>query len=251
MSGELKNKFVSEEDVKVERDKRQADWDRVRQPEDPKECPEEETRSLFEQLEANKDGRERELEDESKLRSSVKGLDDEEVQFLNFVSNRQMQIEKDRNNEEKSVIKELKELKEKTLITVEDKQKLSSTGSSSSSSVSTSSSAAARKSQQQLLSGAIKRKSTDSRPEMDDKKAKSYSEERPDAKLIAGLPPSNGMMQVAGILPGIVAYDDDDSSTENTSNSSDSEADHQLMPSAPVQKMLAEIAQKIKDQKQS
>ena len=40
--------------------------------------------------------------------SSVKGLDDDEVQFLNFVSNRQLQIEKDRNNEEKSVMEELK-----------------------------------------------------------------------------------------------------------------------------------------------
>ena len=40
--------------------------------------------------------------------TSVKGLEDEEVQFLNFVSNRQMQIEKERANEEKSVIAELR-----------------------------------------------------------------------------------------------------------------------------------------------
>lgn len=40
--------------------------------------------------------------------SSVKGLDEDEVKFLDFVSQRQMQIEKDRNNEEKAMLEELK-----------------------------------------------------------------------------------------------------------------------------------------------
>ncbi|XP_005108932.1 PSME3-interacting protein [Aplysia californica] len=242
MSGQFK-KFVSEEEVHEQRQKRQEEWEKVRQPDDPVECPEEETRSLFDQLQANKDVKDRELEEDSRLRSSVKGLDDEEVQFLNYVSNRQMQIEKDRNSEEQSVIKELKS---KSVITVEDKKRASATASSSSTS-SSSGSSSSKKSQLQLLSGAIKRKSTDSKSETDEKKAKpDEEEERPDAKLMANLPPSNGMMQVAGILPGIADYDDEDSSTENTSNSSDSEADHVIMPNKAVQRVLQEIAQKMK-----
>ena len=38
----------------------------------------------------------------------MKVLDDDEVQFLNYVSNTQMQIERDRNKEEKSVMEEMK-----------------------------------------------------------------------------------------------------------------------------------------------
>ena len=44
---------------------------------------------------------------------------------------------------------------------------------------------------------------------------------------MAGLPPSQ-VMQCAGVLPGLGDYLDGDSSTENSSNSSDSEADHQV-----------------------
>ena len=38
----------------------------------------------------------------------MKGLEDEEIQFLNYVSNRQQQIEAARSREEKSVIGQLK-----------------------------------------------------------------------------------------------------------------------------------------------
>ncbi|KAH9490106.1 hypothetical protein Btru_035271 [Bulinus truncatus] len=107
MSGQFKA-FVSDEEVQEQRQQRQAQWEKVRQPDDPVECPEEETRSLYEQLQANKELKDREFEEETKLRSSVKGLDEDEVLFLNFVSDRQVQLEKDRNKEEKSVIEELK-----------------------------------------------------------------------------------------------------------------------------------------------
>ena len=73
--------------------------------------------------------------------------------------------------------------------------------------------------------------------------------ERPDAQLIAGLPPSNGVLQVAGILPGIGTYDED-SSTENSSASSDSEADHQVIPSNAVSMVMQELKKKWKQQQQ-
>jgi len=239
MSG-LASKFVTEEEVQDQRQKRQSEWEKVRQADDPAEAPEAETRSLFEQLSANKTVQDQEADDESKLRASVKGLDEEEVHFLNFVSNRQLQIEKDRSNEEQSVIAELKNKAEK-VITVEDKQKAASSSSSSASAASS-----AKKSQLQLLKGAIKRKSTDSKPEVEEKKSKSDCDESPDARLMAGLPPSQ-VMQCAGVLPGLGDYLEGDSSTENSSNSDDSEADHQVIPSNSVQLVLAEYKRKMKE----
>ncbi|GFN95410.1 nefa-interacting nuclear protein [Plakobranchus ocellatus] len=226
MSGQFKS-FVTEEEVQEQRQRRQAEWEKVRKPDDPEECPEEETRSLFDQLKANKDFAEREKEEETKLRSSVKGLDDDEVQFLNFVSNRQMQIEKDRNNEES------------------EPTQTSTTGGLSSN----------KNSQKLLLQGAIKRKSTDTNTEINASSEKrqmssisgDLSNEQPDAKLMAGIPKSNGTtMVVAGILPGISDYADDDSSTENESNSSDSEADHMIAPSVVTKRVVQEMIQKLK-----
>jgi len=239
MSG-LSSKFETEEEVQDKRQKRQAEWEKVRKPEDPIEAPEEETRSLFEQLQANKTLAEQEAEEEQKLRASVKGLEEEEVHFLNHVSNRQQQIEKDRSREEQSVIAELRN-KSNTVITIEEKQKASGANTSSSSS----SSAAAKKSQLQLLKGAIKRKSTDSKPDIEEKK--SLLENDGSSRLTADLPPSS-TMQCAGILPGLGDYVDNDSSTENSSASSDSEADHQVIPSdAQVKLMLAEYRKKLKE----
>ncbi|RUS82652.1 hypothetical protein EGW08_009605, partial [Elysia chlorotica] len=226
MSGQFKS-FVTEEEVNEQRQKRQAEWEKVRKPEDPEECPEEETRSLFDQLKSNQDYAEREREEETKLRNSVKGLDDDEVQFLNFVSNRQLQIEKDRNTEEKSVIAEVQEKAGQTSASKETPQ--SSTNPSISSN---------RNSQRLLLQGAIKRK-----------RYPSYeNNERPDAKLMAGLTQTNGStILVAGILPGIADYAENDSSTENESNSSDSEADHQIAPSVITRRVVQEMMQKLKN----
>ena len=48
--------FVSEGDLEEARKKRQEEWEKVRQPDQPKDAPEEEYdhRSLFERLEANR-----------------------------------------------------------------------------------------------------------------------------------------------------------------------------------------------------
>ncbi|XP_059178238.1 PSME3-interacting protein-like [Physella acuta] len=241
MSGQFKA-FVTEKEVQEQRDRRQAEWERVRKPEDPIECPEEETRSLFDQLQANKELKDRELEDETKLRSSVKGLDDDEVQFLNFVSNRQVQIEKDRNMEEKSVIEEMKNA---NVVKVNEKKERSPDSNKSSSSITKSNS------QKLLLQGAIKRKSTtEANSDTDDKKQKANgdSDDPPDSKLMAGIPKNSGIMVVAGILPGIADYGEEDSSTENESNSSDSEADHMILPSAPTQRILQEMVQRLKEE---
>lgn len=74
-------------------------------------------------------------------------------------------------------------------------------------------------------------------------------DEHPDAKLMAGIPTNTGQtMVVAGILPGIGDYDDSDSSTENESNSSDSEADHMIIPSIPTQRIIQEMMHMLKEE---
>ncbi|CAG5117760.1 unnamed protein product [Candidula unifasciata] len=251
MSGQFKA-FVSEEQVQEERQKRQEEWDRVRKPDDPIECPEAETRSLFEQLQANKEYQERELEEETKLRSSVKGLDEDEVKFLDFVSQRQIQIEKDRNREEKAMLEELKIslFRQSIIITtffllkVQDKAKEKLTSADGAAALpAQAGSATTRSSQKQLLSGAIKRRSSDNKCETEEK----Y--EPPDAKLMAGIPRNTRTpMVVAGILPGIADYADSDSSTENESNSSDSEEDHMIMPSVCTQRLIQDMMKKLKEE---
>uniref|UniRef100_A0A2C9KS96 FAM192A/Fyv6 N-terminal domain-containing protein n=1 Tax=Biomphalaria glabrata TaxID=6526 RepID=A0A2C9KS96_BIOGL len=165
MSGKFKA-FVSDEEVQEQRQRRQEQWEKIRQPDDPLECPEEETRSLYEQLQANKELKEREHEEETKLRSSVKVLDEDEVQFLNYVSDRQVQIEKDRHKEEKSVIEELKMA---SVIKVQESKEKDKASSEPTKSVSV---ATSKNSQKQLLQGAIKRKSTDTKSELDEKNKK-------------------------------------------------------------------------------
>ena len=65
---------------------------------------------------------------------------------------------------------------------------------------------------------------------------------------MAGIPETNGTtMVVAGILPGIADYADDDSSTENESNSSDSEGDHMIAPSVITRRVVQEMMQKLKN----
>lgn len=73
-------------------------------------------------------------------------------------------------------------------------------------------------------------------------------DDSPDSKLMAGIPKNSGIMVVAGILPGIADYGEEDSSTENESNSSDSEADHMIIPSAPTQRILQEMVQRLKEE---
>ncbi|KAH9490107.1 hypothetical protein Btru_035272 [Bulinus truncatus] len=110
-----------------------------------------------------------------------------------------------------------------------------------------------RNSQKQLLQGAIKRKSTENKSEVEEKKQKvneDECQEKPDAKLMAGVSSTDGLMVVAGILPGIADYAEDDSSTENDSNSSDSEADHMIMPSAPTQRLIQEMVQRLNEMKE-
>uniref|UniRef100_A0A9J8BDV0 Proteasome activator subunit 3 interacting protein 1 n=1 Tax=Cyprinus carpio carpio TaxID=630221 RepID=A0A9J8BDV0_CYPCA len=85
---DLSRKFVSESELDERRKKRQEEWEKVRNPEDPEEAPEEEydPRSLYERLQEQKDKKQEEYEEQFKFKNMVKGLDEDETSFLDEVS---------------------------------------------------------------------------------------------------------------------------------------------------------------------
>ncbi|KAI5934572.1 PSME3-interacting protein [Manis javanica] len=104
----IKKRFVSEAELDERRKRRQEEWEKVRKPEDPEECPEEvyDPRSLFERLQEQKDRKQQEYEEQFRFKNMVRGLDEDETNFLDEVSRQQELIEKQRREEE---MKELKE----------------------------------------------------------------------------------------------------------------------------------------------
>jgi len=65
--------FVTEAEATEQRQRRQEEWERVRQPEDPLERPEEpyDGRSLYERLKQNKDKKDMEFEEAHKLSKTM------------------------------------------------------------------------------------------------------------------------------------------------------------------------------------
>ncbi|XP_032086286.1 PSME3-interacting protein isoform X2 [Thamnophis elegans] len=104
----INKRFVSEAELEERRKRRQEEWEKVRKPEDPKECPEEvyDPRSLYERLQEQKDKKQQEFEEQFKFKNMVRGLDEEESKFLDEVSRQQVLIEKQRHEED---LKELNE----------------------------------------------------------------------------------------------------------------------------------------------
>ncbi|CAE1308731.1 unnamed protein product [Acanthosepion pharaonis] len=193
----LKN-FVSEKEIVERRQKRQEEWEKVRRPDQPLECPEEDSRSLFERLQEQKQKKDEEYEEEQRIRNSVKGLEEDEVRIFNLNFLHEAAVTK---------IGESKEVK-----TEEKKVPRLQVGASKS------------KSQAQLLMGAVKRKapSQEKKPEGDEKKKASSSpqdEGCPQVKTSRSDQP-----YVKYILPSIGPYSYPSSESE-TSSSEDSELD--------------------------
>uniref|UniRef100_A0A0K2VB57 FAM192A/Fyv6 N-terminal domain-containing protein n=1 Tax=Lepeophtheirus salmonis TaxID=72036 RepID=A0A0K2VB57_LEPSM len=94
--------FVSENDLEKARQTRQDEWDKVRKESDPEAAPEPEydSRSLFERLEANREKKQLEWEEAHKLKNQIRGIDDDEADFLDKVSKNIENYEKRIENEE-------------------------------------------------------------------------------------------------------------------------------------------------------
>ncbi|PVD20853.1 hypothetical protein C0Q70_19014 [Pomacea canaliculata] len=193
-------KFESQNEVDEKRRLKQEQWEKTRKPDDPEECPEEETRTLYQQLQDNKEIKEREYEEQNRL-----------LVFFNSL------------HEAAS-----KRTTEKSAPATESKKLSSVSGTA----------LINKKSQQSLLLGAIKRKSVDKMEDTKRQKQSKdealsneiLSEATPNLditpntdKLMALIDPSAQVAQVAGILPGIGVYDVNTSDSESSSAESDIE----------------------------
>ncbi|KAG3257221.1 PSME3-interacting protein isoform X1 [Ictidomys tridecemlineatus] len=221
----IKKRFVSEAELDERRKRRQEEWEKVRKPEDPEECPEEvyDPRSLYERLQEQKDRKQQEYEEQFKFKNMVRGLDEDETNFLDEVSRQQELIEKQRREEELKELKEYRSNLNKVGISAENKKevekKLTVKPIENKN----------KFSQAKLLAGAVKHKSTESGnsvkrlkpdPDSDDKNQEAPSCVSLGSSSLSG--PSIHCPSAAvciGILPGLGAY----SGSSDSESSSDSE----------------------------
>ncbi|XP_069113113.1 PSME3-interacting protein-like isoform X2 [Argopecten irradians] len=212
--------FVSQDEIDSIRKKRQEEWEKTRTEDQPLECPDEvvDNRSLFEKLQEQKMRQQEEYEETHKLKNSVKGLDEDEAGFLEYVSKNQMDMMKARHQEEKDILNEIKDASVSKVIEAKLSEERKAPAKPQIGA------AQNKKSQMSLLAGAVKRKGSDS---VEDGKKRKQSPEK-DSTTDTPAPVTNGCgtARIIGILPGVGAYNND--SSDSCSSSDDSEIDLRL-----------------------
>ncbi|XP_049339262.1 PSME3-interacting protein isoform X1 [Astyanax mexicanus] len=233
---DLSRKFVSESELEEKRKKRQEEWEKVRMPDDPEEVPEEEydPRSLFERLQEQKDKKQEEYEEQFKFKNMVKGLDEDETNFLDEVSRQQSLVEKQRRDEDHQEIQEYRSALKKLAASESQKKEPEKRAGPKPPEHKTS-----HLSQAHLLAGAVKRRSSSQSSES----SKKQKVEETAVAAAAGIGSQTeqetaeqnqvpragvargGMLHLpsaavcVGILPGLGAY----SGSSDSESSSDSE----------------------------
>jgi hypothetical protein len=229
-------KFVSEADVEESKRKRQEEWEKVRQPNQPVEAPPEQPedmRCLYDRLQEQKDIKQSEHDDKYLLKNQVRGLDDEEAGFLDAVSQRQEELIKSREKEENELLAEYRTAVANQVTVGLDKH-ASSHSSAKSTLPGPKVEQKHRTSQSQLLSGAVKRKrrSSVSDENGNGKAAKTggiveagsdeiENGEHSPGGVMVSMESGRSVATVVAVLPGIGVYTDSD----DTDSSSDSEID--------------------------
>ncbi|XP_042336771.1 PSME3-interacting protein isoform X2 [Sceloporus undulatus] len=222
----INKRFVSEAELEERRKRRQEEWEKVRKPEDPEECPEEvyDPRSLYERLQEQKDKKQQEFEEQFKFKNMVRGLDEDETKFLDEVSRQQTLIEKQRREEDLKELSEYRSTLAKVGVSAdlkkEAEKKLSVKSVEGKS----------KFSQAKLLAGAVKHRSSDGANSV--KRLKLDPDPDHDKAPAPSCIPlgSSSSMSVSalhcpsaavciGILPGLGAY----SGSSDSESSSDSE----------------------------
>uniref|UniRef100_G3MPV8 FAM192A/Fyv6 N-terminal domain-containing protein n=1 Tax=Amblyomma maculatum TaxID=34609 RepID=G3MPV8_AMBMU len=227
--------FVSESELEDRRKKRQEEWEKVRKEDDPVEAPEEEydPRSLFERLEEQRLKKQADYEEAHKLKNMIRGLDDDEVTFLEYVDMRKQEIELQRMKEDMQEIEEYRKavatLSEEALEAKRLELKKSTGGVPTS--------GQGKKSQLSLLSGAVKRKCADTTNDAEKKQRANSSVERHGPCDGDERSQSPGEVQVQvprtalhclGVLPGLGVYTDS-SDSENSSFSDEADLELDLV----------------------
>jgi len=202
--------FVSETELAERRRVRQEEWEKVRTAEQPLDVPEEQYdhRSLFDRLDEQRRKKEYEYEETHKLKNMIRGLDDDEVDFLELVDKTKMAEERRQLIEDSRQIEEFRskvstlqcEIGVSPLVATIPKP---ITGNNSTT----------RKTQSKLLAGAIVKKRTADETMNPSKKQKSTANDSKQS------PKKSTGENKPSILPGI-AYSDSSDSDSDTSPSS-------------------------------
>ncbi|XP_055332426.1 PSME3-interacting protein-like isoform X2 [Paramacrobiotus metropolitanus] len=76
--------FVTEKEIEEKKKVRQAEWEKVRKPDQPLQAPDEpvDNRTLYDRLKEQKLKEQEEKEEARKLKNFVRGLEHDEVEFL-------------------------------------------------------------------------------------------------------------------------------------------------------------------------
>ncbi|EDW60358.1 PSME3-interacting protein [Drosophila virilis] len=211
--------FVTESEAAEARQRRQEEWERVRQPEDPMERPEEpyDGRSLYDRLKEQKTKKDMEFEEAHKLKNLIRGLDDDEVQFLELVDAHKMNTERQQMRDEKLELEDFRNRVEKLQEESVDK-KLQAELKTTAKSVGAS--ATARNTQKSLLGQGIKRKNGELPTTS---KVSKTEQETPAEKSAAQATISInttkhdvGALKCIAILPGIGSYTESSDSEAST-----------------------------------
>jgi len=152
--------FVTETEIEEKKRVRQEEWDKVRKPDDPEAAPEEpvDNRSLWERLEEQKQKKQMDWDEEHKFKNQIRGLNDDEVDFLDKIDDIRTDVERKRILDERKELEDFEkrqqELREKELLERLEIEKKSVIKKPSNINQSTN-----KNSQMKLLVGAVKRKS--------------------------------------------------------------------------------------------
>ncbi|XP_010220860.1 PREDICTED: protein FAM192A [Tinamus guttatus] len=221
----INKRFVSEAELEERRKRRQEEWEKVRKPEDPVECPEEayDPRSLYERLQEQREKKQQEFEEQFKFKNMVRGLDEDETHFLDEVSRQQELIEKQRREEELKELNEYRSTLAKVGVSADSKKEtekklpMKSVENKN------------KFSQAKLLAGAVKHRSSDGGNSVKrlklDTDHDEKSQEKPSAVALGSSSVGGSTMHCPsaavciGILPGLGAY----SGSSDSESSSDSE----------------------------
>ncbi|XP_067853884.1 PSME3-interacting protein [Heptranchias perlo] len=223
----IKRRFVTEAELDERRKQRQEEWEKVRKPDDPEECPEEvyDPRSLYERLQEQKDKKQSDYEEQFKFKNMVRGLDEEETNYLDEVSRQQVLLEKQRRDEDAKELKECRSARTKLAANADSKKDTEKkTASKPAESKS-------KFSQAKLLAGAVKRKSSASseivkKQKMENSEGSGHDDDvscdQAQSDFSTGTAIQHPSASVCvGILPGLGAYSGSSDSDAESSSDSD------------------------------
>uniref|UniRef100_A0A7G3AKU0 Putative nefa-interacting nuclear protein nip30 n=1 Tax=Lutzomyia longipalpis TaxID=7200 RepID=A0A7G3AKU0_LUTLO len=212
--------FVSETELAEARKQRQEEWEKVRRPEDPEERPDEpyDGRSLYERLKEQKDKKDMEFEESRKLKNLIRGLDDDEIDFLDMVDQSKMNAEKQKHLQD---MKEIQEFRERQT-TIDESQIDKKRQMEMEKPKITRNSSSSHTSQKSILKGVIVQKRKTTEPTGDEPQAKKVDCPKKGTQEDDKSEKTNGNLVCLGVLPGIGRYD---SSDESDSSYTDVEED--------------------------